>query len=726
MILALLAIGFVSLLAQVVLLRELSVAFFGSELIYILALGFWLLGTAAGAFARAKQSRLVPSAAGIARLFLAAGILVPLAVVWARGARVVLRGMPGAYLPFPTQMLAMAAALLPLSFTFGLLFQRTARRAVGGGRTLASAYALESTGALAGGAAATLILRAGLPDLFAALLCALVATAMAAGLAWPRLVPALSWAVCLLVALNLAPRIDRATTRWTHPGLLATRDSPYGRVSLTDWGGQINVFTNDALAYETGGTAAEEFVHVVALEHPDPRRILILGGGAAGLVREALQHRPLAIDSVELDPVLQQMLVEHLPPDLRAPLSAPGVRTLAGDPRRFLTEGAAAYDLILVGMPEPSSGQANRYYTREFFAACAARLAPGGIVAFRLPSAENFWPPQLVRRTASIDRALRAVFPDVLVVPGTTSVVMASATPLSRDPAPLRARFAERGLKTRLVTPDYITYLLTNDRVAQVASALAAARVPVNSDARPVCYQYTLTLWLAKFYPRLAWLDPGGAAVGEAPRRGGAAAAGGAARRWLQPSLAALAGLLVLRLLIRGQAPRRAIVVGVAGCAGMVAESLLLLAYQARRGVLYQDLGLLLMMFMAGLAAGAWAVDRAGSGRATSRRFGLALLLGLSALCAFLAARLRTGGGMVLAETGAWLLAAGSLSAAVFAHASWRADDQTRAVGPLYGADLVGGCVGSLAGSLLLIPLAGLTGGALLIAGLVILAALWV
>ena len=47
--LALLLIGFLTLLAQVTLLRELNVAFYGSELIYLLALGIWLLWTACGA-----------------------------------------------------------------------------------------------------------------------------------------------------------------------------------------------------------------------------------------------------------------------------------------------------------------------------------------------------------------------------------------------------------------------------------------------------------------------------------------------------------------------------------------------------------------------------------------------------------------------------------------------------------------------------------------------------
>jgi len=44
----LLITGFISILGQVVILRELNVAFYGIELIYIIALGIWLLGTAAG------------------------------------------------------------------------------------------------------------------------------------------------------------------------------------------------------------------------------------------------------------------------------------------------------------------------------------------------------------------------------------------------------------------------------------------------------------------------------------------------------------------------------------------------------------------------------------------------------------------------------------------------------------------------------------------------------
>jgi spermidine synthase len=41
-------------------------------------------------------------------------------------------------------------------------------------------------------------------------------------------------------------------------------------------------------------------------------------------------------------------------------------------------------------MPEPASGQSNRFYTKEFFEQCAGKLNSGGVTALRLRSAENF------------------------------------------------------------------------------------------------------------------------------------------------------------------------------------------------------------------------------------------------------------------------------------------------------------------------------------------------
>jgi spermidine synthase len=706
MILWLLAIGLISMLGQVVLLRELNVAFFGSELIYILALGVWLIWTATGAALGRKGTR--PQGSRVRLLLILHGCALPLAIAFVRGLRPLFGAVPGAYLPFQTQLLSMALALLPVGILLGLLFQWAAKLYVEKGRTLAGAYAIESAGGLAGGLLATLLFRFGLQNLTAAMICALLSLAAACH-PWrprrPRWAAPLAAAAALpvLAALWWSGSIDHMLTSWTHPALERSADSPYGRVTIERVDGQISLFENDALTYESEGTAAEEFAHLAAIQHPDPRAILLLGGGAEGLLSELLLHRPARIDYVELNELLLELLTPLLPDRQRLALADGSVNITIADPRRYLG-GDRRYDLIMIGMPEPASGQANRFYTEEFFALCAGQLKPGGILALRLPGAENLWTPHRLRRAASIRNSLRATFTDIVILPGVTNIFLASRRPLSRDPAPLAERLLEREIGGRLVIPAYVHYLYTNDRFHEISRLMDGERAPVNSDLRPVCYQYTLMIWLSKFFPMLTMLelpDPGPSAFFRAP--------------WVWIS----AGALVLSLLFCRRRPgcRRALLAAVAGFAGMILETTLILNYQIQRGVLYQDLGLLLTAFMAGLAAGAALMARR---RAPGRMTGGALLAGLAALAVL--AYLLLEAGMVggLPSSSLLLLAAGMLVAAIFSHASLhRMPDQRLVISPLYASDLLGGAIGSLAATLFLIPAFGLPVSALLTAALV-------
>jgi spermidine synthase len=575
--------------------------------------------------------------------------------------------------------------------------------------TLARAYAIESVGGILGGAAATLALRVGFQNFTIAAICSLLALLSAVHRAGRdgrrdgpgRFLSGLSAVagIVLLAILWQGGTIDRWSTGWNHPALLATCDTPYGRITMSGRLGQVSVFENGALAFDSEGTSAEELVHLAAIEHPDPRSILILGGSLEGLAREAERHRPERIDVLELDRRAFDLARRHLPGD---PLQVPGAtraRVRFADPRRHLREfDRRAYDLILVGMPEPTSAEGNRFYTREFFAQCAEWLSPGGVVAFRLRSAENLWTPLLLRRARSIQRALGEVFPEIIVLPGVTNIFIGSLGPLERDPEKLASRLEERGIEARMVSPAYVRYVHTNPRFAEAQDRLAATSAPVNSDARPICYQYTLLLWLSRYYPVLTLID--------LPERIGP---WGARAAWL----AVVGVLVVLAWLRREPAARRVILVAMAGFLGMVLESALILGYQMRSGVLFQDLGLLLTVFMAGLALGSFSVHRwarrGSDGGGLSRWLGAGLLAafaGLSTLCAVLLSGVVAAG---IGLTALALLLCGGLVAAVFAYASLRRiSDQRLVVSPLYAADLIGGCLGSLAGSLILIPILGL------------------
>jgi hypothetical protein len=385
-----------------------------------------------------------------------------------------------------------------------------------------------------------------------------------------------------------------------------------------------------------------------------------------------------------------------LPEGDRAALRDARVERYFLDPRRFL-EGAGSYDLILSAAPAPGSGESNRLFTREFFSLCGEHLTAEGVLALRLPSSENQWTKTLASRNASVFGALRAVFPQTLVLPGTSDLVLASPRPLVRDPRILAERWHARRIPARLVSPEYITYLLTNDRVASAESVLARTRAPQNTDARPACYPFTMLLWLSKFFPALGNVS----LSGTLPWYGVA----------LIPFL--LAGTAVPAR--RRNTLRRVLFVGSAGFAGMLLEGALLLAYQARRGALYQDLGLLLTCFMGGLCLGAW-----GMGCWWRRKeSGLAIALCTSSLGAGCAWAVQTGGASGRMGTGLLLAAAGACVGAAFAWAGDRGQanlpdpsDPSQRVAPLYAADLWGGCLGALLGSLVFLPFAGLAASA--------------
>ena len=690
-------IGVLSVLCQVVLLRELNVAFYGVELAYLLALTSWMLGTSAGAALAPRGSGSRPGR--LHALLVAVPLLLPLAVVGIRGSRGWLGGLPGAYLPFDQQLAVLLAATLPLSVPLGVAFRWAAARSLDAGGSLGRAYGVESAGFAAAGAAATLAVHLG-AQTFAVAAAAAAAALLVPLLRASRRRAAARWlavpaAIGVAYLLAASGTLDRRLTAWNHLGLAATSDSPYGRVTAVTSGRQQAIFENDVLVYESGGAEREVLAHVTALQHPAPRHVLVLGGAVRRLHEALALHGGPRITVVEQDPVLAEM----------AAAGPAGARVTVADPRQFLRE-PGRYDLILVGAGAPDSGLSNRFYTREFFEACRSRLAPGGVLGLVLPLPDSFLAPHTVRRAASILAALDGVFPHVEVLPGTSTLAIASADPLPANEEVPIARFRARRLETRLVGPPYLRYAYSDERRHSLTARLRGAGVPSNTDARPVCYQYALLIWLARFFPSVQALDLPSARPG-------------ATLAW--STLAAL-GFVVL---VRRRPPWRAGALAlVAGFAGMVLETVILLRYQASRGALFVDIGLLVTAFMAGLSAGAW-----GAGRTVDLhregRLG-AVTRGVLAALATAAALVAGGGHLAagsLAGAAVALAAVGLLVGALFGFAAARQPLSERGAGRLYAADVIGGAAGSLAATVLLVPLAGLNATAWLV-GAVALAAL--
>jgi predicted membrane-bound spermidine synthase len=690
-ILALFSVGVISIMGQVILLRELNVALYGVELIYILAMAVWLLWSAVGAVIGPRFK--VPEKSTVGWAFGAFAAIFCLDVSFIRYFRTLAGAFAGTYLPFPVQLAALGVALLPAGLLMGLLFQWSGKILVAQGGRLARAYAIESIGGVVGGGGATLFFFAGIQNLAAAWICAGVAAITWTGLCFSgvrRLTIGATTLSFFTAGFFFIPSMDLATARWNHPDVVATRDSPYGRLTLTRQSDQFALFENDVLSFETQSVEAESLVHLAALSLARIDAAAVLGGGMEGLLFELIRHHPRAIDYVEIDPALIELLRRHLPIDWTAVLDRPSVHVVQDDPRRFL-ETAGLYDLILIGMPQPDSGAGNRFYTREFFRLSRQHLQPGGILAFRMHAGENVWSPATALRNASVWQALKTEFPHAVALPGAPVIVLASLKPIPSEPEELISRLEKRRIRTRLVSPPYIRYLFTNDRFRETAQILKTAQVVPNTDAHPISYYYSVLIWLSKFFPALIHVrpaEPGGAAV---------------------PVFLILAVIVIGWRLRRNRRLHDIFWMAVAGFVGMVLETLVLLYYQAGEGILYQNMGCLIMAFMAGLWAGARIISFLSTDRRRTIRIGAIVFVGIGLVGAVLFGMIITHMRVGLLSSALLLFFTGAAVAGIFVvTGSGAMAQQQRAASEVYAADLAGGCLGAVAGSLWLVPFLGI------------------
>jgi spermidine synthase len=669
--------GFLSILGQIVLLRELNIAFRGIELVYTLSFSAWLIGTALGV-STGKRSYIPPDKR-ISILFLLIGILIPLDLFFIRNLPILFGGVAGAYLPFGKQIIAMFTALLPVSIAAGILFQWAAKRYTAPGQTLASAYAIESLGGLTGGAASSLLIMTGFQNFEITLICSLISLSTYVVFA-ERVLLRITLFIILLIIIT-------GSLFYNNGKKAESIDTPYNRITIDSSHGQTSFFEDNTLTYETETFEAEEFVQLATLQSEYPGKILVLGGGYKGIVDQLIKLPVSKIDYVEYNKRMYRFIYNRLPKKFKKSLSPKKVNIIFNDPRLYL-DNKIRYDIILSGMPEPASGQNSRFYTKEFFEEISSCLNKKGIFAFKLASSENFWTPALQKRNASVYKSLKSVFKDIVVIPGTSNVFIASNDSLSKDPEILSERLLSRGIKNKLVTPQYVNYLFTNDRFNEIAILLNDSSAELNTDIKPICYQFTLAIWLSKFFPGIEQWD---FSVNEITETA---------------IFKMLSGFLIFILILAGRkwkTFRRSFLIFIAGFEGMVLEIILLLNYQMHNGILFQNIGILIMGFMLGLTLGAWAINRI-----KMKLTGIILIL-LSIIIYLLLSSLIISGNINSFITSLIaLVISGFLTSGIFAYACGsEAEDQVKIVSPLYSSDLLGGVAGSVLANFIFIPLLG-------------------
>lgn len=241
--------------------------------------------------------------------------------------------------------------------------------------------------------------------------------------------------------------------RTEHQHLIIFDNATFGRVMMLD--GVVQLTTKDEFIYH------EMMAHVplfsLGAEHA--KRVLVVGGGDGGVMREVLKHKSVERAVLcEIDGTVIDICKEHLPGIGRGAFGDSRAEVVIADGVRYVADTSERFDAIIVDSTEPI-GPAAVLFTREFFEGCARCLNRPGVLITQngLP----FLHPDHLKSTMELfgsifaDRATYLV--DQPTYFGGPFALAWAANDKSLRAAPLAAieeRFKVSGIETSYYTPE--------------------------------------------------------------------------------------------------------------------------------------------------------------------------------------------------------------------------------------------------------------------------------
>jgi len=737
----LLLIGFTATVAQILLMRELLVVFYGTEISLGLLLANWLFWTGIGSslFGR-KAAWLDDPPKTLAGLQTLLAFALPLTIMAVRSSKGIFVTVPGEVLGPGPMFLTAFVVLCPFCLFSGGMFSAGSRLVgqetrTGPASATGAVYLLEAFGSGLGGLIACLMLVRHYSSFQIAFCLGLLNLLAAASLIFREALRrrAAYGAILAVFVAGLfpfgAPWMERVSLGrlWHGFHLLTSQNSAYGNLAVVETDSSRTLLENGLVLFTAPDPqTAEESVHFALLQHRAPRSVLLIGGGLNGSAVEALKHPFLErVDFVELDPKIFELGQSYFASEMATLQHEPRMHLHAADGRLFLKSTPETFDVIILNLPEPQTAQLNRFFTVEFFREATARLNPGGILSFQLRASENYITPTLGSFLQCINRSLQEVFSEVTTIPGDTAHFFAATQTgtLTVRADDLLQRLKARHLATSYVREYYLPFRMSPDRMLEMAEQIRPqAETPVNRDFAPVAYYFDIALWSTQF---------------NGSYREAFATMARIKFRWI---LAGLTALLVIGILFvvlfRRKELRLACVAGCVGAMGftlMALEILLLLGFQAIYGYVYQQLALLVAAVMMGMALGSWLGLRS-VGRRNGVNWAALQVLATVQVIAALSPLLLYGFFLICARSsslaGLYLigevffpavaLMCGMLGGYQFPLASslffaGQKDAPQKNTGSLYAVDLLGACIGAAILSAYLVPVFGFLKAGMLI-----------
>ncbi|HEX9916557.1 MAG TPA: hypothetical protein VGB16_02370 [candidate division Zixibacteria bacterium] len=767
-LLACLLLGFTSMVAQIVFIREMLVVFGGNELCLGVLLFVWLLWVGVGSFVgnritgdhavrqahRPEQSRREGRPYEIHKIYLnqndsgqttndeqkatlrvaypknifslknlflwyiVTAILCFLTIFFIRSSKLILGLNTMEIVGFLPMALSSFILLAPFCFLLGFVFvlnSKVWQLPNISGFLVNRVYLWESIGAGLGGLLATFVFVPKCSN-FNIIQIIVLLNLLLGIILWAKYVSKLKLAVVSFLFLVIVfafvgyqNKLENISLKllWRDLPLVKTEDTKYGNIAILKDKEQVSFYENGLLLFSYPAPfSSEEAVHFALSEHSNPQELLLIGGGLGGGLAEALKHDRLKIDYVELDSRLIGLAKEYLPPREAGLFSNPRLDLHLIDGRLFVKNriGKEKYDVIILNLPDPSTLQLNRFYTVEFFSSIKKILNEDGIFSFRISSSENYISPEQGLYLSSLYGSLSLVFKKVIVFPGDNNIFLAS------DQESLFYDWSKitARLKERSIRTEYINQNFLPFRLSQFR--IDYLKEAINKSSGRINYDLEP---ISFFYNMILW-----SAQFKSIEKPALLFLYQLNRWWVFSILLGIWLIFLFYSLLRKEKSISLLTLSaifITGATSIFLEVVILLSFQVFYGYLYSKVGLILTLFMLGLGAGALYMQNRVKQRDVSlgslallQLYQLSLVFVLVCLITYFSISL-IGGYLVELALYLSISFCGMIGGAEFVLANhlYLKERREEKVGMGYSVDLWGSAISSILASVILIPIVG-------------------
>ena len=405
-----------------------------------------------------------------------------------------------------------------------------------------------------------------------------------------------------ILAIIFAPKLNNKITQksWGNFELLESKTTIYGNISVTRLNESISFYENGMLMFTHPDIMyAEESVHFALLEHPAPKKVLLIGGNAAGSLPQILSHPTVKkIDFVLLDPASIELAQKYIP-SLKNILKNPKINICHQDGRLFVNKTKTKYDVIIINLPAPQTTLLNRFFTIEFYQSAKKKLNNDGIISFSVSASENVISNEQAELLGCLYHTLNQAFAEVILIPGHSVHFIGSNTRgmLTNNPEILIKRIKQRNLSTKFIRDYYLRFRMSQDRINYVNEKIKQSPInQINHDFHPIGYFYNIYLWMTNFNKKMI------GTINDFFQKG----------KYIIFFIVLILAILLISILLKSHKKNQFLTrtiytsIIVIGCTEISLEILIIHGFQAIYGYAYYQLALIMTGFMIGLAFGSW------------------------------------------------------------------------------------------------------------------------